>query len=361
MNSPCRRAAARQSGFTLVELLVVIAIIGILVALLLPAVQMARESARRSACQNNLKQLGLGLQMHHDAYGTLPPGAMNSEGSMWSYYILPFMEQSNTQSFMHIGDNASVNYQWASSQPYTDGQLAADPTKANILACETVWPVMRCPSADLPEHQWDASTWSPPWIVMRRVPSSYLGSASGITVDQNKSGSAVVADQSSASATRPMEGLDGVLFGLSKIGFRQITDGTSNTLLVGEAVHDSETVGQVGQQQEAQQGDRKDHWYIGSDDIDNNAGQDLSEALGSTGAEMNYQNSVRGQQPCANPKNLPCQELQLAFGSQHPGGMQGLKCDGSVSFFEEDIDPDVYANLGTRASQLPKTSGGPRG
>ena len=82
-----------KRGFTLVELLVVIAIIGILVALLLPAVQAAREAARRSSCQNNLKQIGLALQNYHSASGSLPIGAGLEEGSLWSAFILPYMEE----------------------------------------------------------------------------------------------------------------------------------------------------------------------------------------------------------------------------------------------------------------------------
>ena len=89
-------------GFTLVELLVVIAIIGILVALLLPAIQAAREAARRTQCNNNLKNIGLGLQNYHDTYKTMPMGAMHSMfrtapqlGPSWQYGILPFMEQRN--------------------------------------------------------------------------------------------------------------------------------------------------------------------------------------------------------------------------------------------------------------------------
>ena len=99
-------------GFTLVELLVVIAIIGVLVALLLPAVQAAREAARRSQCQNNLRQIGLALQMHHDVYEKFPVGAVNHEGSTWTYYIMPFIEQQTGQSLMNIGEGGGVNYQW---------------------------------------------------------------------------------------------------------------------------------------------------------------------------------------------------------------------------------------------------------
>src|SRR5438552_996747 len=86
-------------AFTLVELLVVIAIIGVLVALLLPAVQTAREASRRMACANNLKQLTLGMQNHHDVFGKLPPGGEKQSGVRyvigWPAYIFPFIEQKN--------------------------------------------------------------------------------------------------------------------------------------------------------------------------------------------------------------------------------------------------------------------------
>src|SRR5438067_13078670 len=89
-----------RRAFTLVELLVVIAIIGVLVALLLPAVQSARESARRMSCMNNLKQTGIALHNHHDSYGTFPAGGVTNgtccstqSGATWTIYILPFIEQ----------------------------------------------------------------------------------------------------------------------------------------------------------------------------------------------------------------------------------------------------------------------------
>jgi prepilin-type N-terminal cleavage/methylation domain-containing protein len=106
-----RRTAKR--GFTLVELLVVIAIIGVLVALLLPAVQAAREAARRSQCQNNLKQIGLGLQMHHDVKKAFPSGANMGEGSMWSYFILPYMESTNEFARAKAQEDSGANYNWA--------------------------------------------------------------------------------------------------------------------------------------------------------------------------------------------------------------------------------------------------------
>src|SRR5579883_2241697 len=83
----------RARGFTLIELLVVIAIIAVLIALLLPAVQAARAAARRIQCVNNLKQIGLGMQNHHESQGTLPWGAKNSPAQSWVFLLLPYMEQ----------------------------------------------------------------------------------------------------------------------------------------------------------------------------------------------------------------------------------------------------------------------------
>src|SRR4051812_18850944 len=95
---------SRQArGFTLIELLVVIAIIAVLIALLLPAVQAARAAARRIQCVNNLKQLGIGMQNHHDAQGTFPWGAKNSPQQSWAFLILPYLEQVQMSNALNLG------------------------------------------------------------------------------------------------------------------------------------------------------------------------------------------------------------------------------------------------------------------
>jgi len=334
-------------AFTLVELLVVIAIIGILVALLLPAIQAAREAARRSQCQNNLKQLGLASQMYHDTAKFFPVGGASGEGSMWSYYILPYIEEGNAFARMNVEEGSGGNFQWAHQGPYTRQQVENDPNYTNILLCETVFPVFRCPSAGLPEHQFSMSTNSGGWIVMERSPASYLGSATGLIVDQNVRDSKKV----------KMGSLDGVLFANSRIGIKHIIDGTSKTILIGEAVHNAVSVDSLGTKQEAALGNLKDHWALGSDDIDGNGGptaaRDLSECLGSTAVPINYQNQFLGVEGCAGLSSEDCQKMQLAFGSVHPGGMQLGLCDGSVDFMSEGVDEIVWRDLATRASQVP--------
>jgi prepilin-type N-terminal cleavage/methylation domain-containing protein len=334
----------RRAGFTLVELLVVIAIIGVLVALLLPAIQAAREAARRAQCQNNLKQLGLAFQMHHDTYKKFPTGAASGEGSMWSYYLLPFIEESNAKALSKVGTNGVDTFQWAYNGPYAQDQIQT-PEFANIKLAERIFPTLRCPSAGLPDSQYDYSSWN--WIVVNRVPASYIGNATGLIQDQN------VADVDGVK----MGTLDGVLFAQSKIGIKDIGDGTSNTMLIGEAVHDA-TAQNNATRRESPAGNKKDHWAMGSDDIDGtgpaNAARDLSECLGSTAIPLNFQNSMLATMPCSSPPdgtNVDCQRLQLAYGSVHPGGALYLRCDGSADYVSEDIEPSSWSALATRDSQ----------
>ncbi|RIK88930.1 MAG: hypothetical protein DCC67_00145 [Planctomycetota bacterium] len=337
----------RLAGFTLVELLVVIAIIGVLVALLLPAVQAAREAARRSQCQNNLKQIGLGMQNYHGVFDRFPWGAINGEGSMWSYYIMPYMEQQTTQSLVTLGARDGVqttdDLNWAHPGPYRREDIASKREFKNLIACETPAPVYQCPSAGFSGGQYDVSQDS--WVVMQRQPSSYIGCASGLVLNQNGP------ETEPLNRHTKMRELDGVLFGQSEIGIKDILDGTSNTMLGGEAAHDFAEVERAGGTKESSFGSRKDHWYFGSDDIDTTASFDLSEAMGSTAVPINFQKQVTSD-VCTVAASADCQKLQLAFGSAHPGGMNMVLCDGSVQFTSEDVDAPVWRDLGTRASQV---------
>jgi len=349
-----RRTSVHRSpkAFTLVELLVVIAIIAMLVTLLLPAVQAAREAARRSQCQNNLKQLGLAVMNFEGANEALPRGANLGEGSMWSAFILSFMEDEALWDLMTIGEGGRIgggaqqqnlggNFQWAHPGPYEPATIGNDATFRNVVACSTLIPSFRCASAALPEYMHDVS--SDNWHVMQRVPASYIGCASGLAVDQNL-----------PKTFRGLAKTDGVFYGIDKaddargVRLQKISDGTSKTLLIGEALHDVNAQVEVGTRKEIASGDHKDHWYIGSDDVD--VYNDVSEGMGSTGVGLNLQKQFPGG--CdRTARYVGCQTLQLSFSSAHPGIVQGVLCDGSVRAFDEAMDPTVWSNFGTRAGQ----------
>src|SRR4029078_4892713 len=149
--------------------LVVIAIIGILVALLLPAIQAAREAARRSQCSNNQKQIGLAILNFESSKKTLPPGGFLGEGSAWSAYILPYLEEGNAFAGLTIGEDKKGNFQCGSPSQYSEDHELA-PQFQTVRLVETVVSVYRCPSMGLLEHQLDRS--SDGYYVMQRVPAS---------------------------------------------------------------------------------------------------------------------------------------------------------------------------------------------
>jgi prepilin-type N-terminal cleavage/methylation domain-containing protein/prepilin-type processing-associated H-X9-DG protein len=360
-----RRDHLRRAAFTLVELLVVIAIIGVLVALLLPAVQAAREAARRSQCSNNLKQVGLAMLNYEGANGRLPPGALMNEGSAWSIYLLPFLEETKTMALAKISETDALNSQWGHpGGPYDDAWKLPQ-TERNVKVIEQVISSYRCPSAALPEHQLDVT--ADHYYIMRRSPVSYLGVATGLQVRQYQAGDTyfLKGRPGPKDGNEAYEGADGVLYGIDKddksdkgVKLPYIEDGTSNTVMVGEAVHDADTQDAWGPNGEDVAGNRKDHWWGGSDDIDTSPASDLSEFLGSTAIPINFQKTAtENQQLCSNADSNNCQMLQLAFGSKHPSSAQMVFCDGHVTAIQEDVDPKVWSDYGTRASQTLNSDG----
>jgi type II secretory pathway pseudopilin PulG len=195
----------------------VIAIIGILVALLLPAVQAAREAARRSQCMNNLKQQGLGMHNFHDVYQKrLPPGAANDMapfgiatgpqwGSSWKVYILPYIEQNNIYS----------KWDFSSASGFTNANNGA-------LINNVTIPSYRCPSSVVPDfYNWNSKN------IMH---TSYTGIA-GSAVSPGSTGTY---QQGCCNGGGSWAADNGVLFAGSKVGLSAITDGTSNTWMIGE-------------------------------------------------------------------------------------------------------------------------------
>ncbi len=297
-----------RCGFTLIELLVVMAIIAILVGLLLPAVQQAREAARRTQCGNNLRQIGLALHNYHDRSGTFPSG-WDTLGAAWTAHILPQLEQGNLYSTLVFQESGHGNWDVNGS--------------ANEAACGTFLSVLRCPSMPVPEHLDNQG-------IPRRVPVSYRGN----------SGSRASADDASAAlpGTISLESLDqdGIFFACSSVRIQHITDGTSNTLLTCESMTDPVFM---------KDGQLMDYWAVGSRQVDTclcdggNGGTEFSEFIGSTYAGLN----LRRTSPATHGV-----VMDLSFGSYHIGGAQFAFADGAVRFFSETIDLRVLQGLSSR-------------
>lgn len=332
----------RRAGFTLVELLVVIAIIGILIALLLPALQVAREAARKAQCQNNMKQIGLGLHSYENTHKVFPIGIYQSVGAAWSGYLLPYLEQnSHFRNFRFVGSEGSTEMQWAFSSRATP----ANQRTPMITACETHFAVYKCPSAPFPDNIFNTS--ADDWVVPMRAPSTYLGCGSG-TLKNDEMG---INKRTRTQVRCAFLNEDGILLGVHSSGptasvgpstivaVKNIKDGMSNTIIVGEALPDGqpyftrEDVSGGGRPlpgQEFPQGGRKDHWSIGGDDADLNDGVDGSDHLGSTGVPIST-------------------TTEIAFGSAHHGGCFVCLADGSVKFVTEAIEFTSWNRMGSRA------------
>jgi prepilin-type N-terminal cleavage/methylation domain-containing protein/prepilin-type processing-associated H-X9-DG protein len=283
---PNALALRRRSGFTLIELLVVIAIIAVLIALLLPAVQQAREAARRSQCKNNLKQIGLAFHNYHDITKALPDGGNDNTGKSswpcgdccnantrgewnWMYQILPQIEQAN----LYAVTSDTKIYQ----------------TPIGIYFC----PSRRSPG-----------------LYGSTAKSDYAGNA-GDTLSTNYNG---------AMIRRSCRG---------PISIANITDGTSNTLLVGEKQTNDKNFGGSGGDNEA--------WP--------NSGWDQDEIrFGAVGNEP--------QPDYLHPDETTATFWSGRFGSIHSGGFNGVMCDGSVRFFSYNIDGEQFRRICVRNDGL---------
>ncbi len=334
------KRCSRRSGFTLIELLVVIAIIGILIALLLPAVQKVREAANRTKCQNDLKQIGLALHSYHDNNGYLPPGVDGSDppssgrpgasnyywGWSWMARLLPYVEQDN---LYRQADNFART---VSDNPWTKGTPAGNPGLRTALQ---IW---QCPSDDrvyLAQYVPGQVGKGGGGETLDVAFTSYLG-VSGLHSFNPGGSRTPVWNEGALHSYKPGTSYDSL-----KTKFSDISDGLSNTLFVGERPPSKDLV--FG------------WWFAGAGEP-NASGNDLSGAsdvvLG-----VREQNYVYGTCPRTDSHFMPgdlnndCD--QFHFWSLHPGGANFLMGDGSVHFYNYSIDDgsptSVMVALATRA------------
>jgi prepilin-type N-terminal cleavage/methylation domain-containing protein/prepilin-type processing-associated H-X9-DG protein len=230
-----RSTPQRRPGFTLIELLVVIAIIGVLIALLLPAVQAAREAARRAQCTNNLKQLALAAQNYHDSSGCFPGGSYSpvSKPATWHFAqnfscfvrMLPFTEQSAMYNAVNFNNNYGS---------FTNVTIAG--VRLAVLTCpsdtkNTPTPLRTVSSgAAIPGWNFGVnnSPDQPPDGAFPQAFSSYAGSMGTFPVSWQQS------FLTSATGPAEFDQINGLIYNDSSVGISQVTDGTSNTFLFGE-------------------------------------------------------------------------------------------------------------------------------
>ena len=342
-------------AFTLVELLVVIAIIGVLVALLLPAVQAAREAARRSSCSNNLKQYGLALHNYHDTNNTMPPGGNGpplywAEPGVpymsWFTRVLPFCEQGALYGQIHVSgvlpNGTSVNVPVQVLAPNRE-------VGHNVIA------FARCPSDNsdpTPVDNWTSWGYKTKWFH-----GSYSGSLGSQSTPSNP-GVGAQCEEYEVFAERFQHAghgnsavssdISGVF---SRLGygarFAQVTDGLSNVIFVGEMLSDCH-----------------DHYdgVFGANGMNN--------VHASTVVPINVMNTCYATQALAagkggvvgpmtgNPPMPLCWEksewnYSWGFRSRHPGGANFLLGDGSVRMISQTINHQTYQRLGGKADGAP--------
>lgn len=308
----------RRRGFTLIELLVVIAIIAVLIALLLPAVQQAREAARRSQCKNNLKQIGLALHNYHDTFNTFPPGQThtNFQGGrsiFWSWitFTLPYIDQAPLYSTIDFGFGSWPN-SWASA--------SGSANSPNVLAQRKRLTVYVCPSSPSSEAV-DADPTS------LRTVTEYLGSSgdNGAFFSGWPNGVSEPRYCNQAGGLSGIISNTGIFFGNSRVGMRDVTDGTSNTLMVGERPAPA---------------DASWGWWSGPGST-NACPNGFLDVLLPT---ENYWKigGLRASGP-SDPYPL------YHWWSHHVGGAQFLFADGHVQFLSNSIDHRTLMSLSTRA------------
>ena len=347
---PQRRACRQIRGFTLIELLVVIAIIAILISLLLPAVQQAREAARRTQCKNNLKQIGLALHNYHDVHSRLPAGYFSyptstgnaptwarldadtwdgAPGWSWAAMLLPFLEQGNITS--------SLNF----DQPLWD--------LPHRDVIQTKLPVFLCPTASGGDDAFNVVDASGAEMIIDgspvRLGRSHYVASHGQESCWGECGAAqtgiIFTDiYTSATTTVQINGdagrvADGPFYRNSGTRFRDVTDGLTNTIFLGEhssRLSDKTWVGVVP-------GASTPPRFTSPENGPDAAATMVLVHGGPSGGELDITGA-----PIIHPVNFPTFHVGQMY-SEHTGGGNIVLGDGSVRFISEYVDLFLWAEL----------------
>lgn len=325
---------AKRNGFTLIELLVVIAIIAILVALLLPAVQQAREAARRSSCKNNLKQMGLALHNYHDTYNVFPPGNViaNHHSTAW-VHLLPQLEAGNVYDQLDFNRNVGFYFgatSAAANRPALNG---------------TKIPAYSCPSSPLPDTK-----------------NQPCGACTGYTDTTLFAGSYILIrganDHSSTdnTASRGPVSQGGIFWHNSNARMRDITDGTSNTMVIGEQGDYVFSSGNTRQDPRTQ--GASGFWMGHNADSNDVSGNGTYDSSSTNSARCFNLTTIHDQVPIgfrgwltADGSGSPGtrrEDCNTPLVSAHKGGVQILLGDGAVRFLSENVNMQTARNLANK-------------
>lgn len=313
-----------SSGFTLVELLVVIAIIGILIALLLPAVQAAREAARRMQCSNNIKQACLAMHNYQLQHNSLPAGARGCCWGTWQVAALPYVEMEMIFKMYDPGtsSNAQRYYSNVANEYSGGGQLSVTTQRLSGFTCPS----------DVPQ-------------------TSYANANDKIITSHNYAANFGNTGYFAENGSGPAESVGDIIFGGAPFymtapsaakycRFGDISDGLSSTLMFGEVIQgESESY-------TAQDVRGCTWWGLGS-------GFETflppNSAAGDIMMIPSYCRDIQGM-PCESVGySQPSRPANIASRSRHPGGVNVGLCDGSVQFINDTIDFSVWQAMGTTA------------
>lgn len=327
--------ATRQRGFTLVELLVVIAIIGVLVGLLLPAVQAAREAARRMQCSNNFKQMGLAMHNYESTYKKLPPAVTKVSNSTNGTHnpsafirMLPYMEQAPLYAQLDaVGFGEHVSY-WLGTAAATGPQIRA------ILA-QSRFPMYRCPSSPHPETV---------TVTVNSISTVHLWPSYVLIAGSNQHPST---DTTAAAGSHHSQG--GIFPGNLSIGIGAVSDGTSNTMAISEQSGPLSFINNSFRT--AAQNTGSFGMSIKNPRLPNgNATWSVTRVHSSGPAQEDMRcfsmTTIRqGPNVIGTPNFSSANACNTILSSAHTGGVMAVLCDGSVKFIADATELVLLKNL----------------